>query len=81
MQHTSTALTHGARGRLINETRTGDAGLGGSLWVYYIDYAYDQGGNRTSKVKNFPGAISETTTYLFDVEDSATYGSHMNRPC
>ncbi len=74
-----TDFTYDARGRLINETRTGDVGLGGSLWVYDIDYTYDQGGNRTSKVKNFPGGTSETTTYLYDVEDSATYGSHMNR--
>lgn len=57
------------RGRLIGETRTGAT-------PYDMEYAYDQAGNRTSRLDN---AAALLTLYEYDVDDPVGYQSDNNR--
>ncbi len=57
------------RGRLIGETRTGAT-------PYDMEYAYDQAGNRTSKLDSVAALL---TLYEYDVDDPAGYQSDNNR--
>ncbi len=71
-----TTFTYDNRGRLIRELREGDVGLGTILFVYDLEYRYDQVGNRTEKIDHLNNV---STAYIYDVEDRATYGSNSNR--
>ncbi len=57
------------RNRLTDEARVG-------THPYSLTYTYDAVGNRLSKANNLSG---EATTYVYDVSDPATFGSHDNR--
>jgi YD repeat-containing protein len=65
-------FAYDARGRLIQEVRTGEH-------PYHIAYEYDQGGNRTRKVRSLPGCDRIETVYHYDVENPDYYGSFNNR--
>jgi RHS repeat-associated protein len=63
------SFDYDARGRLTGEKRTGSS-------PYDFSYAYDLGGNRTTKTNNLSG---EQTRYTYDVSNIVAYGSANNR--
>ena len=63
-------FTYDNRGRLIGERRTI------ALPLHDIEYTYDNGGNRLSKIW-YGGSLVEVYTY--DIDDPARYGSNNNR--
>jgi len=64
-----TAFAYDARDRLIGETRVGEG-------EYDLTYAYDQGGNRLTKIDALNDRLTE---YHYDIEDPDLYGSNNNR--
>ena len=71
-----TKFIYDNRGRLIRETREGEVGMGSIIFLYDLEYSYDQVGNRTEKADHLTEAV---TTYIYDVEDREEYGSCSNR--
>lgn len=65
----SVVFEYDRRRRLTRETRTGAV-------AYDLQYTYDHGGNRLTKVDHLADV---TTTYEYDIHAPTTYGSRNNR--
>jgi len=72
----ATSYLYDTRGRLYEEIRTDNLGVSD----YYLQYHYDQGGNRTKKVLvDFVAGTTIETRYEYDIDDVPLYGTATNR--
>ncbi len=68
---TTVTFVYDARRRLTHETR-----VSGGPIEYDLEYAYDAGGNRTTKIDHLNAT---TTRYYYDVDTGAAYTHRANR--
>ena len=65
----------GNRNRLIREQRSDSGATSVAPVNFDVEYTYDQGGNRLSKIENHTGL---TTTYTYDVQIAGSADGHQH---